>query len=142
MLLSFKTVLIAWVLMSRRTTKVYLEVFAALKEIHPGFNPRRCMTDFEKALQNALKTSFPGIKVFGCYFHFCQVQCFFLKNSLFENREKSFLVCCVHSPVTHAPMYSKWGRKSATVNVFRNGERILHFVLRNLRTGLSLFMIL
>lgn len=70
---SFKTVPIAWVLMSRRTTKAYNKVFSAIKKIHPNFKPNRCITDYEKALQNALKQSFAGIKVYGCHFHFCQV---------------------------------------------------------------------
>jgi len=31
------------------------------------------MTDFEKALKNALKCVFPNAKLGGCYFHYCKL---------------------------------------------------------------------
>jgi len=37
-----------------------------------SFNPTKAMSDFEQAYQNALIYCFPGIKIYGCFFHFKQ----------------------------------------------------------------------
>lgn len=59
--------------MSKKTTKAYNAVWKAIKELNPNFHPKVVMTDYEGALQNSLRQSFEGIKVYGCHFHFAQV---------------------------------------------------------------------
>ena len=70
----FQVVPFLWVLMSNRTTKSYKAIWKAVKELNPLFKPCSAMSDYEKALQNSLKKSFKGIHVYGCHFHFAQVQ--------------------------------------------------------------------
>ena len=36
------------------------------------FRPRQIVTDFELALLTAAETELPGVRLSGCYFHFCQ----------------------------------------------------------------------
>ncbi|XP_051163107.1 uncharacterized protein LOC127282712 [Leptopilina boulardi] len=63
---------IIWVLMSRKTTEAYRSVFRKLKDMIPEFQIHEAMTDYEVALQSALREEFPGIIVHGCHFHYCQ----------------------------------------------------------------------
>lgn len=63
----------AWVLMSRRTSRSYNSVFAELKHRFPKFKPTVAYIDFEPALRQALSDSFPGLKIQGCHFHYGQV---------------------------------------------------------------------
>ena len=55
--------------MSRRTTKAYESVFNHVKENFPEFYPKLAMSDFEKALMQAIRLSFAGIEVLGYHFH-------------------------------------------------------------------------
>ena len=53
----------------------YKRMFDVLKKECPSLKPTDCMVDFEIGLQNAIKKSFPNIKVVGCLFHLSQA-CF------------------------------------------------------------------
>ena len=59
--------------MTHKTEESYLEVFFNLKIISEALkfplNPTVVMCDFENALKNAIKKSFPEIYLSGCYFH-------------------------------------------------------------------------
>lgn len=58
--------------MSKRTTEAY---DAALKYIHKNLIPlvgSGIIIDFEKAMRAALRNLNTTIKIYGCWFHFCQ----------------------------------------------------------------------
>ena len=66
----------AYICMTNRTYKSYLEVFEQLKlcGLKYGFelSPTLALTDFERAAGKGLRFSFPGITLKGCFFHFKQ----------------------------------------------------------------------
>lgn len=72
-----------WVFMTRRTTLAYNSVWNHIKQKFPHFQPKRANCDFEKGEIRSLRESFPGIRVRGCYFHFCQVSIFLYRNRNF-----------------------------------------------------------
>ena len=43
-------------------------------DIHLCLQPKLALTDFEQAVQQAFRLSFPGIELKGCYFHLRQAQ--------------------------------------------------------------------
>lgn len=55
--------------MERKTTAAYVTVFEEIKRLLPELNVRKAMTDYEIALQNALRRVFPGIDLNGCFYH-------------------------------------------------------------------------
>jgi hypothetical protein len=64
-------------LLTGKTIGHYRQLFQCLKLnvrrlTHHRLQPRRVMCDFEQALVTALETEFLGVRVSGCYFHFCQ----------------------------------------------------------------------
>ena len=64
--------LVVFVLCSK-TTNMYRRVFEAIKEATKGsWKPAASMSDFEQAISNAVKESFPGIDCRYCYFHYLQ----------------------------------------------------------------------
>jgi hypothetical protein len=63
----------AYVLMTRKTCMAYTLVFRLLKKFCPGLNPDIIITDYEKAMRNALRRVFPNAALVGCYFHYSQV---------------------------------------------------------------------
>lgn len=63
---------IVYALMSRKTTEAYFNI---LKYVHEKLIPIRgagIIIDFEKAERLAIERLKTGIKIFGCWFHFCQ----------------------------------------------------------------------
>lgn len=60
-----------YVLMSRKTEKCYTHLFQTLKEIFP-LHGKSVMTDFELAMRNAIRNVYPTLKMYTCWFHFCQ----------------------------------------------------------------------
>ena len=80
------------VFMTHKTEELYFMVLLTLKNIcHQAklrLEPRTIMADFEKALQNAIKISFPEAELCGCYFHF--VKCLYDKITKLGLRKKEF----------------------------------------------------
>ncbi|XP_063053962.1 uncharacterized protein LOC134448133 [Engraulis encrasicolus] len=70
---SMKQVPLCYVMMSRRKTEDYTAVFNAVRDMLPR-SPRveEAVLDFEQAVWSALPEVFPGIEIFGCWFHWAQ----------------------------------------------------------------------
>ncbi|KAK3907416.1 RuBisCO large subunit-binding protein subunit alpha, chloroplastic [Frankliniella fusca] len=60
------------VLMRRRTTASYTAALEKIKKLAPGFQPKKIMSDFERAEQNALEMAFPNAQLHGCLFHYAK----------------------------------------------------------------------
>ena len=60
------------ILMQNKTENLYTSVVLKLRELILDFSPKIAVSDFEKAPRNAFTHFFPGIKVFGCWFHSTQ----------------------------------------------------------------------
>lgn len=68
---------LVYILLTRKLELIYTRAFSALAQ--NAFNkyaidlrPRFIIADFELAALNAMRTSFPGVEVRGCHFHFAQ----------------------------------------------------------------------
>ncbi|KAK0415109.1 hypothetical protein QR680_011777 [Steinernema hermaphroditum] len=61
-------------LLPHKTTKTYLKMLKAIKDLKPSFSPSSLVVDFEAAAIKAFRTVFPGIQVAGCFFHLAQSQ--------------------------------------------------------------------
>lgn len=59
-------------LMSRRTTESYKSVFEYINKNILKLNGSTCISDFERALRNALEEIAPDITLLGCWFHHFQ----------------------------------------------------------------------
>lgn len=59
--------------MVRRTQEAYNVVFGAVSELAPGFEPSRIHCDFERALMNGLRVTFPLADIVGCLWHYAVV---------------------------------------------------------------------
>lgn len=57
--------------MSKKSQACYTHLFQTLKELFP-LNGKSVMTDFELAMRNAIRTVYPTLKMYTCWFHFCQ----------------------------------------------------------------------
>ena len=60
------------ILMQNKTEDLYTLVVLKIRELIPDFSPKIAVSDFEKAPRNVFTHFFPGMKVFGCWFHFTQ----------------------------------------------------------------------
>lgn len=58
--------------MSNRTTESYKSVFEYINENVISLGSSTIITDFERALRNAVKAVFCDVKILGCWFHHCQ----------------------------------------------------------------------
>lgn len=58
--------------MSRKTTAAYLHLFKYINEHVMSLECSSFMSDFELAMRNALRTLFPHIDQYTCWFHFAQ----------------------------------------------------------------------
>ncbi|XP_037049634.1 uncharacterized protein LOC119083925 [Bradysia coprophila] len=61
-----------YVLASGKDFFTYAEIFRKLKELQPRLKPKTVMVDFEQAAMKAIQQTFPGVEVYGCFFHMCQ----------------------------------------------------------------------
>lgn len=61
-------------LMERKTTTAYVSVLEKLKSLCTATNVqiKSIITDYELALQGAIKIVLPATVTFGCYFHFAK----------------------------------------------------------------------
>lgn len=74
--------------MRRKNRAAYRDVFSFLRNLCPGMRPGLILTDFERALQAALKDVFPECIVQGCWFHYIRVRkCL---NTILENYYQTF----------------------------------------------------
>lgn len=73
---SEKTVPLVYMLLSRKSQEIYTNALELLTDYAEDQNvqlqPKYILTDFEKAVINAIKEIFPGCSVFGCFFHWTQ----------------------------------------------------------------------
>lgn len=58
--------------MSNRTTEAYKSVFDYIHQNVLPLDAGAIITDFERALRNALNATVPLTKLLGCWFHHCQ----------------------------------------------------------------------
>ena len=58
--------------MRSTTEDAYEQVFEVIKREFPGFQAPRYMGDFDQGMREAVKTVFPGVRVFGCLYHYAQ----------------------------------------------------------------------
>lgn len=58
--------------MTHRTVQAYKAAFKFIHENLISLDGDGIIIDFESAMRTALLKTIPGIKVFGCWFHFCQ----------------------------------------------------------------------
>lgn len=59
-------------LLPDKREETYIRLFDALLDINNNLSPQSCMIDLEKAAENALVSSFPGIRITNCLFHLGQ----------------------------------------------------------------------
>lgn len=61
-----------YVLMDKRTETAYRAVFRYINENIQPLDCEYMMTDYERAMRNAIQQVLPDIQLFGCHFHFAQ----------------------------------------------------------------------
>ena len=71
---NFRTLPLVYLLLNKKCEDIYFAALTELSEIASEkgleLNPKYILTDFEKAVVNALKKAFPHTENYGCYFHF------------------------------------------------------------------------
>lgn len=58
--------------MSRKTQECYEHLFHFISSNICSLQCSTVITDFERALRNAIEHCLPGVSMFTCWFHFCQ----------------------------------------------------------------------
>lgn len=61
------------VFMESRTKSLYDTVFAYIQQHFPNFLNGNIVTDYEVALVESLRNTYPNTMLHGCFFHYCQV---------------------------------------------------------------------
>lgn len=61
-----------WVLMSSKRQKCYEHVLLYIKSNVMSLDGKMMMTDYEKAMRNAIRGEYPNVDQRNCWFHFCQ----------------------------------------------------------------------
>lgn len=64
-----------YILMTKKTQKAYEETLEYIESNIFELRPTKFMADFEEALRKAVMIIYPGIKLLGCWFHYCQAVC-------------------------------------------------------------------
>jgi hypothetical protein len=72
---SFQPLRGIYIYMTKKTTKAYMRVLEAVDRITGGLNCqcKILMMDWEEALRNCFQERYPGVRIFGCWFHYGQV---------------------------------------------------------------------
>ncbi|KAG0419572.1 hypothetical protein EQH57_0473 [Dictyocoela roeselum] len=78
-----KTIPCAFILMMKKSTDSYNEVFSFIKR-HISNKPEYISIDFELQLFNTISNIYPSTKIFGCLFHFSQILIRDLRGPLLE----------------------------------------------------------
>ncbi|XP_060065583.1 uncharacterized protein LOC132545918 [Ylistrum balloti] len=67
---------VVFALLPGKSQRIYTRLFTLLKEhmtqLYLHFAPTHAFADFEVAVHNAIRQTFPGITMKGCFFHFIQ----------------------------------------------------------------------
>lgn len=71
-ILEFQVGMVASVLMSKADLPAYRAVFQKLKEETNGFVWPAYMGDWDAAMRGAASREFPGVRLYGCLFHYGQ----------------------------------------------------------------------
>ena len=58
--------------LSSKNRQTYEKMWQMITDIRPNISPTSCTMDFEIAAHDAMRTAFPNINIYGCYFHFVQ----------------------------------------------------------------------
>ena len=59
-------------LLPNKQQRTYTKMLKILKELVPECDPKSFLLDYEKAMINSVKATFPNCEVNGCFFHLCQ----------------------------------------------------------------------
>ena len=59
-------------LMSHKDEELYIAVILKLKDFIPQLLPTNIMSDWERGSRNAFRHAYPGIRIYGCWFHYTQ----------------------------------------------------------------------
>lgn len=62
---------IATALLPNKRAVTYRRFFEMLHGIFPALNPDSVSCDYELAIQNAARSEWEGIAIYGCYWHLC-----------------------------------------------------------------------
>ena len=63
---------IALCCLNNKSESLYRQVFIRLAVLIPALKPTSIMSDFERALRNAIMEVFPNVTLHGCWFHYTQ----------------------------------------------------------------------
>ena len=63
---------IALCCLNNKSESLYQQLFIRLAVLIPALKPTSIMTDFERALRNAIMQVFPNVTLHGCWFHYTQ----------------------------------------------------------------------
>lgn len=61
-----------YALMSHKTEKAYIHLMNYIESDIISLRPTTFMTDYEEAMRNAIRKTYPDTQLYGCWFHFCQ----------------------------------------------------------------------
>ncbi|XP_034944394.1 uncharacterized protein [Chelonus insularis] len=70
--MSSKSVPLVYLLAPNKSKNMYINFLKVLRRSLPKYSPSRIMVDFERPFMDAIKETYPGIKISGCHFHFTQ----------------------------------------------------------------------
>ena len=93
------TLLVVHALMTGRKEGLYRCIFQKIKEIAPTLSPDILMADYEAAIDSAMNTVFPDVRLTGCRFHYGQA---ILKKLKAVGLQTEFI---------NDPPVKKWGEK-------------------------------
>lgn len=68
---NFQIFPVFYVLMTHKSQAAYEHLFKYISD-NWNLHPTKFMCDFERGLRNAIRKTYPGIPVKGCWFHYCQ----------------------------------------------------------------------
>lgn len=106
-----KTFPFVYALMSRKTEDAYRHLFQYIESEVMSLQGVSFMTDYERAMRNALRSQYPSAKLYSCWFHFCQapkkhaVQLPFFMGAVREDKEAATVyykfLCLPLLPAAH-----------------------------------------
>lgn len=76
--INFQFIPVAYVLMMSKTLENYANVITEIRRLYPNWTIHKFMSDYEPAIQSAVRQAFPTCHLIGCWFHFAQVRKFAL----------------------------------------------------------------
>ena len=56
-------------LLTSKSEDIYTATLLKIKQLAPQLSPSSAMGDWEPAARNAIKTAYPSISLYGCWFH-------------------------------------------------------------------------